>query len=61
MGSCGVTQVCERFYTHNLTYLCISDMRTQSYFVTSTNSLLVTTTTHRSQAQNVEESLRKVC
>jgi len=30
------------------------------YFVASTNSLLVTSTAHRSQAQNVEECLRKL-
>jgi len=30
------------------------------YYVSSTNSLLITSTTHRSQAQNVDECLRKL-
>jgi len=37
-----------------------SELRKSPYFVASTNSLLVTSTAHRSQAQNVEESLRKL-
>jgi len=36
------------------------ELRKSPYFVASTNSLLVTSTAHRSQAQNVEESLRKL-
>jgi len=37
-----------------------AELRKSPYFVASTNSLLVTSTTHRLQAQNVEESLRKL-
>jgi len=37
-----------------------SELRKSPYFVASTNSLLVTSSVHRSQAQNVEESLRKL-
>jgi len=36
------------------------ELRKSPYFVTSTDSLLVTSTAHRSQTQNVEESLRKL-
>jgi len=36
------------------------ELRKSPYFVASTNSLLVTSSVHRSQAQNVEESLRKL-
>lgn len=36
------------------------ELRKSPYFIASSNSLLVTSTTHRSQAQNVEDSLRKL-
>jgi len=38
----------------------LPELRKSPYFVASTNSLLVTSTAHRSQAQNVQESLRKL-
>ncbi|KAF9652594.1 hypothetical protein BDM02DRAFT_3109163 [Thelephora ganbajun] len=37
-----------------------AELRKSSYFVESTNSLLVTSSVHRSQAQNVQESLHKL-
>jgi len=37
-----------------------AELRKSPYHVPSSNSLLVTSTAHRSQAQNVEESLRKL-